>query len=135
MFHGSSIDSGGRQESGTGENRGGHAKFIKDRFRRSQIKVGVEESLDRADVLPCTLENVGGNLVVLDGLGNDIFSKVMQLFIREIQKSLAGENVNSHGSQKEFLFFLDVQFFIPLRFEKKLILYCLLLWFFYKFRN
>ena len=76
--NGGTIDLGGRQKAGVGEDRRGAFKEVKLRHQTAEIEVGVEEVTDGADVFPVALKVEVKDAFVLDGVRDDVLAEIVE---------------------------------------------------------
>src|SRR5579884_3694551 len=104
------VDLRAGQKARARKHRRAHVKEIETRQFGSDVQVRLEKRADGPDVLPIALVHIGKNAMGLDGVGDDVFSKICMRVIQQLHQDFAVEHINAHRRQEQFAFFLDFEF-------------------------
>ena len=74
---------------------------IELRHRIGELEIRVEESADRADVLPVALENVGVDAELREHVRDDVLAEIHEGVVERFDQHLAVENVDAHRGLKQ----------------------------------
>src|SRR5437588_1315600 len=76
------------------------------RHEIGQIQICLIKSSDRSDVLPISLINKRAYMSIFNRVRNDVFSEIDQIVFQTFDEHLPVEDVNSHRSLVQLLFFV-----------------------------
>ena len=61
-----------------------------------QVEIGLEEGVDRSDVLPISLKNIGLHLVFIDGCWNDILAEIGEVIVEAFLENFTLEQMDTY---------------------------------------
>src|ERR1051325_7167219 len=101
------------QQARTTEDWGAHVEKVETRKLIGHIQVGLKKCADGPDVFPISLKHGGTDFVRGDGVGNDVFAKIREGVVEELENDVAVENVNAHGGQEKLVTAFDAELTVP----------------------
>ena len=97
------MDFGGWQKAGTAvDGPPGNVK-IEPTFRQRHFQIDFIKRTDGTDIRPIAVVHIAHHAAIGQGIGDDVFAKIMAFGIERVKQQIGAKDINAHGGQIGFI--------------------------------